>query len=165
MKLINTDFIGIGASLACAVHCAVLPLFLSGLSVFGVNIIHHFWFETGMIGLAFVIGSLSLHHGFKKHHQSLVPFFLFAGGMLFLFSKQYWHDYELILLPFALVLIISAHIFNFRYTWNFNKKRELTRQVWEYGSVVKNLNRCFSLTLQVPGLKLAVGPKRTKFAL
>jgi MerC mercury resistance protein len=116
MKWINVDFIGIGASLACAVHCAVLPLFLSGLSIFGVNIIHNFWFETGMIGLAFFIGILSLRHGFRAHHHSPVPFLLFTGGILFLFAKQYWHDYELILLPFALILIISAHIFNFRYT-------------------------------------------------
>jgi len=116
MKWINADFIGIGTSLACAVHCAVLPLFLSGLSIFGVNIIHNFWFETGMIGLAFLIGILSLRHGFRAHHRSPVPFLLFTGGILFLFAKQYWHDYELILLPFALILIISAHIFNFRYT-------------------------------------------------
>lgn len=116
MKGINADFIGIGASIACAVHCAILPLFLTGLSVFGINIIHNFWFETGMIGLAFMVGILSLRHGFSRHHRSPVPFLLFTGGMLFLFAKQYWHNYELILLPFALILIISAHIYNIRCT-------------------------------------------------
>ncbi|HEY4966993.1 MAG TPA: MerC domain-containing protein, partial [Puia sp.] len=45
---ISTDIIGIVTSIACAIHCAILPLFLTGLSVFGVNIIHNFWFETGM---------------------------------------------------------------------------------------------------------------------
>ena len=126
MKLINADFIGIGTSIACAIHCAVLPLFLSGLSVFGVNIIHNFWFETGMIVLAFVIGILSLRHGFLRHHRSPVPFLLFTGGMLFLFAKQYWHLYELILLPFAIILIISAHISNFRFSQDFDRKREQT---------------------------------------
>jgi len=116
MKGINADFIGIGASVVCAVHCAVLPLFLSALSVFGVNIIHNFWFETGMICLAFMIGTLSLRHGFRRHHRSPIPFLLFTAGMLFLFFKQYWHSYELILLPFALFLIITAHIFNFLFT-------------------------------------------------
>jgi hypothetical protein len=126
MKFIHADLIGIGTSVACAVHCAVLPLFLPGLSVFGVNILHHFWFETGMIALALVIGTLSLRHGFVSHHRSPVPFFLFFGGMLFLFAKQYWHDYELILLPFALILIISAHIFNFRFS---RKKTQTGRKV------------------------------------
>ena len=116
MKLkINSDVLGIGASIACAVHCAILPLFVSGLSIFGVNIVHNFWFESGMILLAFIVGMLSLHHGFVRHHRSPIPFLLFAAGMLFLFAKQYWHIYELILLPFAVILIISAHIFNFRY--------------------------------------------------
>jgi hypothetical protein len=116
MKLISADILGIGASIACAIHCAILPLFLSGLSIFGVNIIHNFWFETGMIVLAFIIGTLALRHGFTKHHRNPIPFMLFSGGMIFLFAKQYWHNYELLLLPFAVILIISAHIFNFRYS-------------------------------------------------
>ena len=124
MKGINIDLVGIGASIACAIHCAVLPLFLSGLSVFGINIIHNFWFESGMIGLAFVVGTLSLRHGFKRHHRSPVPLLLFTGGMLFLFAKQYWHNYELFLLPFAVFLIISAHISNFRFSRDFDRKRE-----------------------------------------
>ena len=124
MRWINADYIGIGASIACAIHCAVLPLFLTGLSAFGVNIIHNFWFETGMIALAFGVGSFSLRHGFTRHHRSPVPFLLFTGGMLFLIAKQYWHNYELILLPFAVILIISAHIFNFRFTRHSYKNRE-----------------------------------------
>ena len=108
------------------VEKGVLPLFLSGLSIFGVNIIHNVWFETGVIGLAFLIGILSLRHGFRRHHRSSVPFLLFTAGILFLFAKQYWHDYELILLPFALILIISAHFFNIRFSRNFHKKREQT---------------------------------------
>src|SRR5450755_4228664 len=117
MKInINADIFGIGTSIACAVHCAILPLFLSGLSVFGVNIIHNFWFEPGMILLAFMVGMFSLRHGFMRHHRSPLPFFMFSVGMFFLFAKQFWHVYELILLPFAVILIISAHIFNFRLT-------------------------------------------------
>src|SRR5271169_431731 len=112
---INTDVLGISTSIACAVHCAILPLFLSGLSIFGVNIIHNFWFESVMILLAFVVGSLSLRHGFMRHHRSPLPILLFAAGMFFLMAKQYWDIYELILLPFAVILIVSAHIFNLRF--------------------------------------------------
>jgi MerC mercury resistance protein len=130
MKGINIDLVGIGASVACAVHCAILPLFLSALSVFGVNIIHNFWFETGMIALAFIIGTLSLRHGFRLHHRSPVPFLLFTIGMLFLFAKQYWHNYELFLLPFAVILIISAHISNFRFSREYIHKR---KQMMENG--------------------------------
>jgi hypothetical protein len=34
--------------------------------------------------------------------------------MLFLIAKQLWHTYEFRLLPFAVILIIVAHILNYR---------------------------------------------------
>jgi hypothetical protein len=54
---INLDALGATASVLCAIHCAILPLMLASLPVFGVNIVHNAPFEYGMIGLAFVIGS------------------------------------------------------------------------------------------------------------
>jgi len=51
-RKISADLFGIGASVACAIHCVILLLFLSGLSVFGGNILHNPWFESGMILLA-----------------------------------------------------------------------------------------------------------------
>jgi MerC mercury resistance protein len=61
MKLqVNWDALGIATSLVCAIHCAVLPLLLTSLPLFGINIIHNNFFEAGMITLAFLIGSLAL---------------------------------------------------------------------------------------------------------
>jgi len=91
---INWDTLGIGASLACAIHCALLPLFLSSLPLFGINIIHHMGFELGMILLALCIGSYSLYHGYKKHHHSLLPLALFIAGFIFLVLKQVYAQYE-----------------------------------------------------------------------
>ncbi len=115
MKLkINWDALGIGASLACAIHCALLPLFLSSLPLFGVNIIHHTGFEVGMIVLAFCIGSYSLYHGYKKHHHSLLPLSLFTAGILCLVLKQFFIQYETWLLIPAVALIITAHLINYK---------------------------------------------------
>ena len=111
---INWDALGIGASLACAIHCALLPLFLSSLPLFGINIIHHIGFEVGMIVLAFGVGSYSLYHGYKKHHHSLLPISLFTAGMLFLVLKQFFIRYETWLLIPAVVLIITAHLINYK---------------------------------------------------
>ena len=111
---INWDALGIGASLACAIHCAVLPLVLTSLPLFGINIVNNKAFEYFMIALAFVIGSYALWHGYKRHHHRIMPFFLFTAGMLLLLAKQYWHQYELLILPFAVLFIVSAHIINFR---------------------------------------------------
>lgn len=112
---INWDAIGITASLACAIHCALLPLFLSSLPLFGINIIHNLFFEAGMVALAFAIGSYSFYHGFRKHHHSWLPFSLFAGGMTLLVLKLFFIHYETWLLFPAVLLIVLAHIMNFRY--------------------------------------------------
>lgn len=111
---INWDAWGIGASLACAIHCALLPLFLSSLPLFGVNIIHNPFFEAGMILLALAIGSYSLYHGYRKHHHSLLPLTIFFAGFVFLVLKQFVASYETWLLIPAVLLIISAHILNYR---------------------------------------------------
>ena len=115
MKLkINWDALGIGASLACAIHCALLPLFLSSLPLFGINIIHHIGFEVLMIVLAFCVGSYSLYHGYKKHHHSLLPLSLFITGILLLTLKQFFIQFETWLLIPAVALIITAHFINYK---------------------------------------------------
>src|SRR4051794_2545455 len=99
MKLnINWDTLGITTSVACAIHCAVLPLILSSLPVLGIDIIDNVFFEYFMIFLAFVIGSWSLYHGYKKHHHRLLPFVIFATGIVLLLAKQVWHQVHLLLL-------------------------------------------------------------------
>jgi hypothetical protein len=111
---INWDVVGIGTSLACAVHCALLPLFLTSLPLFGINIIHHPGFEIGMMLLAVGIGSFSLYHGYKKHHHSLVPLLIFFGGMVLLALKQFFTEHETVLLIPAVLMIVSAHLLNYR---------------------------------------------------
>ncbi|HWR33694.1 MAG TPA: MerC domain-containing protein [Chitinophagaceae bacterium] len=112
---INWDALGVGASVACAIHCALLPLFLSSLPLFGVNIIHHTGFEVGMILLALAIGSYSLWHGFKKHHHNALPLFIFFSGFFFLVLKQFFIHYQTWLLIPAVLLIITAHFLNYRF--------------------------------------------------
>jgi hypothetical protein len=116
MKLrINWDVLGISASVACAVHCAVLPLILTSLPVFGINIIENKPFEIFMIGLAFVVGFYSLWHGHKKHHQKTLPLYLFFVGICFLIAKEVWHNNAIIFLLPAVLLIVLAHYLNIHF--------------------------------------------------
>jgi hypothetical protein len=116
MKLqVNWDALGIATSVACAVHCAVLPLALTSLPLFGINIIHNNFFEAGMITLAFAIGSLALYHGYKRHHHRVLPLLMFSLGFIFLVVKEILITYELWLLVPAVAFILSGHFLNFRY--------------------------------------------------
>lgn len=111
---VNWDGLGIATSLACAIHCAVLPLLLSSLPLFGINIIHNASFEWGMILLAFAIGSFSLLHGFFIHHRSFTPMLIFSTGFFALVLKQLFHSYEVYFLLPAVIFIVSAHFLNFK---------------------------------------------------
>ncbi len=110
---INWDNMGILTSLACALHCAVLPLLVTSLPLFGIDIINNAAFEWGMIALAFFVGVYALYHGYKKHHNSLLPVYLFGAGMVFLVLKQIFHAYEIWFLIPAVALIIYAHYYNY----------------------------------------------------
>jgi hypothetical protein len=111
---LNWDALGIATSIACAIHCALLPILMSTLPVFGTDIIHNLFFEWGMIALAFAVGSYSLFHGYIKHHRSLKPVLVFSFGFIFLVLKQFFSQYEIAFLLIAVSFIISAHYYNYR---------------------------------------------------
>ena len=111
---INWDAFGITASLACAIHCALLPLFFTSLPVFGINIIENPIVEIAMVALAFAIGIYSLFHGWKKHHHSLVPMLIFTGGFVCLVLKLFFVSYEGWLLIPAVAGIVLAHFLNYK---------------------------------------------------
>jgi len=111
---INWDALGISASLACAIHCAILPLVLTSLPIIGIDLIDNEGFEYFMIVLAFAIGAFSLWHGYRKHHHSYIPLLIFIPGMLLLLAKQIWHDYQYWILPVAVLLIVVAHLKNYK---------------------------------------------------
>lgn len=111
---LNWDAFGVATSIACAIHCAILPLVISSLPILGINIIHNSFFEWGMIALAFAVGSYSLFHGFITHHRSLGPVLIFSVGFIFLVLKQFFAQWEYVFLTLAVLLIISAHYYNYR---------------------------------------------------
>ncbi len=117
---INWDALGVTVSVACAIHCAILPLAISSLPLFGINIIENAVFEYGMIALAFVVGSYSLYHGFKKHHHNWLPLILFSVGMFFLVIKQVFHNWHLYLLIPAVLFIIGSHFLNYKFCRRHN---------------------------------------------
>ncbi|MFT4152514.1 MerC domain-containing protein [Parafilimonas sp.] len=114
LRKINLDTLGVSASLVCAVHCAVLPLFFTSLPLFGLEVLHNKVFEYSMIILAGLIGSYSLYHGWKKHHHKTLPLIIFLTGMVLLILKEAVAGAELLLLIPAATLIISAHILNYK---------------------------------------------------
>ena len=116
MKLqINWNALGVSAAVACAIHCALLPLFITTLPLFGVNILENIYFEMGMILIALLIGGFTLWHGYRKHHHKLVPLFCFVAGMLLLIIKHFFSTAEIWLIVPSSALIIFAYYLNWKY--------------------------------------------------
>jgi hypothetical protein len=114
---INWEALGIAASVACAIHCAVVPLFITSLPLFGVNIIHNVFLEVLLLGTAFVIGFTTLWHGYKKHHHHLGTLVPFSAGMLLFTLNQFIkfpYSAFVFVVP-AVALIITAHLLNHRF--------------------------------------------------
>jgi hypothetical protein len=111
---VNWDALGITTSLACAIHCALLPMFLTSLPIFGVELVENTALEITMIVIAFLIGMYSLYHGWKKHHHSVVPIIIFSFGFTFLVAKVFFVEYERWLLIPAVGGIVAAHILNYK---------------------------------------------------
>jgi len=119
-RKINWDLMGIITSIACAIHCAVLPLVLTSLPLFGINIIRNSSFEWMMIAIAFMVGCYALSHGYRRHHKNWRPLMVFTLGFTFLVLKQFFYKDEFLFLAPAVCLILSAHFLNFRYCGKIN---------------------------------------------
>jgi len=111
---VNWDAVGITASIACALHCAALPLLPTGFLILGMDIAENIVFEWIMIAIACAVGLYALWHGYKKHHRNVQPVIIFGIGIMLLIFKQIWHHYQFLFLPFAVLLIVVAHFINHR---------------------------------------------------
>ena len=115
IRRINWDFMGMATSIACAIHCAILPLVITSLPIFGINIVNNSSFEWMMIGIAFMVGCYALAHGYHRHHKNMRPLLLFTTGFIFLILKQFFYTHEYLFLLPAVSFILCAHFLNFRY--------------------------------------------------
>lgn len=120
------DVIGIGASLVCAVHCVVLPFFISSLPFLGIELLRNMVVETLIIGLSLVVGCRALLTGYRRRHGRLWPVLLFATGMMVLMSDTIWitaTTLDMLGKALAAGCIITAHVFNWKYANESGKGR------------------------------------------
>ena len=114
---LHADFVGFSASLLCAVHCLALPFLLSLTPLAGAHFLHNHWFEYAIILLSFVVASYSLVHGYRKHHQNLLPLIIVTAGFLLIGAGHFlpikWS--EALLTAAGGVTIALAHLLNWKY--------------------------------------------------
>ncbi|RZK76350.1 MAG: MerC domain-containing protein [Pedobacter sp.] len=108
------DQFGMTASIACAVHCAVLPLVVTFLPLIGLEFLANMWVEITMIVLSAIVGVWSLLTSFT-HHKSIVPSLILILGFVLIANGHFiWHEMESIFIPLGGIAIAFAHYVNWR---------------------------------------------------
>jgi hypothetical protein len=111
------DNIGMTASTLCAIHCALVPIFITVLPLIGLGFLANPWFEWGMIILAFIIGVSSISSSYFRTHRRLLPLLLLSIGFTIIILGHIFITgwLEGIVVPLGGFTIATAHFINYKY--------------------------------------------------
>lgn len=116
VKSSTLDQLGMTASIACAIHCAALPFFITTLPLWGIEFLAHTWFELSMICLSLLIGTYALTRSFAQHRK-LVPVLVLIIGFGLIATGHYTlESLEAIFIPIGGFTIAAAHYLNWKYS-------------------------------------------------
>ena len=110
------DFVGFSASLLCAIHCGALPILLAFVPMAGVRFLTDPWVEYVMIVTSLIIASLSLIHGYRKHHQQASGLWVAGVGFALIFAGHglAYEGAEIVFTTLGATLIAVAHLINLK---------------------------------------------------
>lgn len=110
------DIIGIGASLACAIHCVLLPIIFTTLPFFGIEILENPYLEAITLLVSMLAGGWAIWRGYSRLHHKLSLLVCFLAGLFLLIAGNFCSSL-LLETGFKITgaaLIITAHIRNWR---------------------------------------------------
>lgn len=112
----NLDRIGVTASTLCAVHCALVPIFITALPLLGLEFLANEWVEILMIIISAVLGTLSLSLSYRKQHHNFLPFIVLIVGFLLIAAGHFsgLNQLEPVLIPIGGIIVAAAHVVNWR---------------------------------------------------
>jgi hypothetical protein len=114
LKSGRLDQLGMGASIACAIHCAALPIIATSLPLLGLEFMANTWIEIAMILFSALIGTLSIFGTYMKHNNILPITLLVFGFLLIAIGHFAWHEMEALLIPLGGFTIAAAHFMNWK---------------------------------------------------
>ncbi|MBB6502962.1 MerC domain-containing protein [Pedobacter cryoconitis] len=113
------DRLGMTASTLCAIHCVLVPVFITTLPLLGLEFLSNEWVEISMIIVSVILGTVSLSLSYRKQHRKLLPFFVLFAGFALIASGHFsgLERLEPILIPLGGFTVAAAHLVN----WRLNK--------------------------------------------
>ena len=117
----KVDIVGIGLSVACAIHCLVAPVLLSALSLLGIEFLSHEGFESIMIAMIAVLAGFAFFKGYRTHGRK--GHFI-SGGLGLLVFLILRPSVSAELEPYATVLGGSTFVIGHFLNWKWSKPCE-----------------------------------------
>lgn len=74
------DWLGVGASVLCAIHCAAMPFVVGFLPLLGLSFLADPSFHKWMVLVCLVLALLAFVPGWRRHHR-LAPTLIGLGGL------------------------------------------------------------------------------------
>ncbi len=74
--------LGIGLSFLCAIHCMTMPIIMIAFPFLNNSFLHQPIVEWIILVSLVILGTFSLNHYRKKHHESHLPMVVFILGVL-----------------------------------------------------------------------------------
>ena len=110
-----TTKIALFLSLACAVHCMVMPLLLVSLPFLGDSFLHNPFLEWILLGTLIVMGQFSMNHYRKKHHAHTLPGKVFTAGAIICLAALLVSTHHEWMTIIGSVTIAISHGMNLRF--------------------------------------------------
>ena len=108
------DLLGTSTSLLCAVHCAVLPLFLSSGLIGSHSILAHPLFEAMVIVATLCFVYYSIWRPYMRDANNLLPVILSVIGFILVLAHHTFSTYGTFIVVCGSILIATAHIYNLK---------------------------------------------------
>lgn len=95
VRRVNWDKVGMTASSACAIHCALTGIAFGLVGGFGLAVLYHPWVEAGLMLVAAVVGALAIASGWRRH-RSVIPAIVLTAGLTMLGISHFaiGHDHD-----------------------------------------------------------------------
>jgi hypothetical protein len=106
--------LGAGLSLACAVHCATLPLLVTFLPLMGISFLESHEFELGLLGLSIVLALYVLGRDYQYLHKKNTAILLAISGFSVIVLGHYLPEVESLLAVIGGLVLFGAYLVNWR---------------------------------------------------
>lgn len=110
---IKWDKIGVSLSIACSIHCLLMPFVIAFLPAIGQQYLDNVWMEATLLGSSFVLAGVTFVLDYKRLHANRLPLLILVAALLIaLMQRVFFTQAEIILAPLTGITVFGAYVLN-----------------------------------------------------